>query len=151
MHRYSQDEKVCFIFYVLFSSPTFSSFYVSRRVLDHQQGFAWRSTSWVSFNRMTSKRGQSADELQTKPREGLCGTSHTTFTNSPQDAWVTEQCSGENHKRRRLTWVPFIFHSPPLLVRFLLPLPIITQSSSHETEPAEHVPQIRQLSWPSLA
>lgn len=39
------------------------------------------------------QRSQSADECQTKPREGLCGMLHTTSIHSPEAAWVTEQCS----------------------------------------------------------
>lgn len=45
---------------------------------------------------------------------------------------------------------PFYFPHHHLHWCFLLPLPILTQTSSHETEPAEHVPQTQQLLWPLL-
>lgn len=40
------------------------------------------------------QRSQSADESQTKPREGPCGMLHITSICSPEADWVTEQCSG---------------------------------------------------------
>lgn len=40
------------------------------------------------------QRSQSADELQTKPREGLRGMSHIASIHSPEADRVTEQCSG---------------------------------------------------------
>lgn len=40
------------------------------------------------------QRSQSADELQIKPRESLCGMLHITSIRSPEADWVTEQCSG---------------------------------------------------------
>lgn len=93
-HRYSKDEKKCFIYTdycvwcftkpmhaFLLSSPFLSfSLCVSCTFLDHQQGLAWGSSSWVSFSRTTSKGAN--HELQTKLREGLCGMSHTTSIHS---------------------------------------------------------------------
>lgn len=144
----------------LLSFPTPLSFplCVSCTFLDHQQGLAWRSSSWVSFSRMTSKRSQSADELQTKPREGLCGMSHTTSIHSPEADWVTEQCSGNITKTLlnfclslSLSACPFIFPSLSPLVCPLLSLPLSPHPSSHELEPAERATQIQQLLRPSLA
>lgn len=40
------------------------------------------------------RRSESAHALRTKPREGLCCTSHTASIRSAEANWVTEQCSG---------------------------------------------------------
>lgn len=71
------------------------------------------------------QRSQSADELQTKPREGLCGMLHITSIHSPEAGWVTEQCSG-NITKTLLNFClshsacPFIFPSLSRLVCTLL-------------------------------
>lgn len=94
---------------------------------------------------------QSADELQTEPREGPCGTSHTTSVHSAEADWVTEQCSGNTTK----TLLNFCL-SPPAALSFpcyliwcVLCFPSLP--SFHESEPAERVTQTQQLLRPSLA
>lgn len=103
------------------------------------------------------QRSQSADELQTKPREGLCGMSHTTSIRSPEAAWVTEQCSGNITKTLLNFCLSLSVPAPLCFPRYLYwcaPLPFLPLSphpSSHEPEPAERATQIQQLLRPSLA
>lgn len=64
---------------------------------------------------------QSADELQTKPQEGLRGMSHITSIRSPEADRVTEQCSGNIPKTvldfcLSLSACPFIYPSLSLWV-----------------------------------
>lgn len=74
---------------------------------------------------------QSADELRTKPQEGLYGMSHITSIHSPEAVWVTEQCSGNITKTLLnfcLSFCPFIFLSiahptPPLMSHSQLSVP----------------------------
>lgn len=72
------------------------------------------------------QRSQSADELQTKPREGLCGMSHTTSIRSPEADWVTEQCSGNITKTLLNFCLSLSLSAVPSLSPLVCPLPFPT-------------------------
>lgn len=104
---------------------------------------------------------QSADELQTKPQEGLRGMSHITSIRSPEADRVTEQCSG-NITEALLNFclslsLSLSLPAPSSIPHYLygcaplLSLSLSLHSSSHESEPAERATQIQQLLQPSLA
>lgn len=55
VNRYAKDEKRTLTTVSVLPSLPFP-LRVSRPPLDHQQGLAWRSSSWASFSRLTSQR-----------------------------------------------------------------------------------------------
>lgn len=126
-------------------SPPLVPTCVSHTLLDHQQGLARRSASRVSFIHMTSKRANQL--MSSKPRECLCGTSHTTSIHCAEADWVTEQCSGNITKTllNFCLWLS-LYHCPCWCVLCSPSLPTF-----HESKPAERATQTQQLLRPSLA